>query len=95
MDIQRAIAAKLTIFTFEGTEMSLRWSAWCAITVRGLSPYVLKSHMYVPVVRTACMLHGLRRASSSQLATMRMLAGGSCTFVSIFSHNCLGLLSKR
>ena len=28
MDIQRAIASKLTNFTFEGTDMTLKWSAW-------------------------------------------------------------------
>ncbi|GMH41668.1 hypothetical protein BSKO_09578 [Bryopsis sp. KO-2023] len=33
LDIQRAIAARLTVFTFEGTEMQLKWSAWCAITM--------------------------------------------------------------
>ncbi|GAX77074.1 hypothetical protein CEUSTIGMA_g4520.t1 [Chlamydomonas eustigma] len=33
MDIQRAIASKLTAFTFEGTDMQLKWSAWCAITM--------------------------------------------------------------
>ncbi len=33
MDIQRAIAAKKTAFTFEGTDLQLKWSAWCAITM--------------------------------------------------------------
>lgn len=33
LDIQRAIAAKLRRFTFEGTEMQLKWSAWCSITM--------------------------------------------------------------
>ena len=33
MDIQRAIAAKLTVFNFEGTDLQLKWSAWCAITM--------------------------------------------------------------
>jgi dynein heavy chain len=33
LDIQRAIAAKLRRFVFEGTEMQLKWSAWCAITM--------------------------------------------------------------
>lgn len=33
LDIQRAIAARLTVFTFEGTEMQLKWSAWCSITM--------------------------------------------------------------
>ncbi len=33
LDIQRAIAAKLRRFTFEGTEMNLKWSAWCSITM--------------------------------------------------------------
>jgi dynein heavy chain len=28
MDIQRAISARLTAFTFEGTDMQLKWSAW-------------------------------------------------------------------
>ena len=33
LDIQRAVTAKLKRFTFEGTEMQLKWSAWCAITM--------------------------------------------------------------
>ena len=33
LDIQRAIAARLKRFVFEGTEMQLKWSAWCAITM--------------------------------------------------------------
>ena len=33
MDIQRAIAGRLTAFTFEGTDLQLKWSAWCAITM--------------------------------------------------------------
>ncbi|GIL64289.1 hypothetical protein Vafri_18269 [Volvox africanus] len=33
LDIQRAIAARLTVFTFEGTDLPLKWSAWCAITM--------------------------------------------------------------
>eukprot|EP00198_Chlamydomonas_reinhardtii_P010624 XP_001699961.1 dynein heavy chain 4 [Chlamydomonas reinhardtii] len=33
LDIQRAIAARLTMFTFEGSELPLKWSAWCAITM--------------------------------------------------------------
>ena len=33
LDIQRAVAAKLQRFVFEGTEMALRHSAWCAITM--------------------------------------------------------------
>ncbi|KAG2482389.1 hypothetical protein HYH03_018685 [Edaphochlamys debaryana] len=33
LDIQRAIHARLRRFTFEGTEMQLKWSAWCAITM--------------------------------------------------------------
>ncbi|PNH03664.1 Dynein heavy chain 7, axonemal [Tetrabaena socialis] len=33
LDIQRAIHARLRRFTFEGTEMQLRWSAWPAITM--------------------------------------------------------------
>ena len=33
LDIQRAVAAKLRQFVFEGTEMQLKWSAWCAITM--------------------------------------------------------------
>ena len=33
LDIQRAIGARLTRFTFEGTEMQLKWSAWVAITM--------------------------------------------------------------
>ncbi len=28
LDIQRAIHARLRRFTFEGTEMALKWSAW-------------------------------------------------------------------
>lgn len=33
LDIQRAVSAKLRRFTFEGTEMQLKWTAWCAITM--------------------------------------------------------------
>jgi len=33
MDIQRAIAARLSAFSFEGTDLQLKWSAWCAITM--------------------------------------------------------------
>ena len=33
MDIQRAIKARLTTFIFEGTEMNLKWTAWCSITM--------------------------------------------------------------
>ena len=33
LDIQRAVGAKLRRFTFEGTEMQLKWSAWCSITM--------------------------------------------------------------
>ncbi len=33
LDIQRAIHARLRRFTFEGTEMQLKWSAWCSITM--------------------------------------------------------------
>ncbi|KAG2436335.1 hypothetical protein HXX76_006644 [Chlamydomonas incerta] len=33
LDIQRAIHARVRRFTFEGTEMQLKWSAWCAITM--------------------------------------------------------------
>jgi dynein heavy chain, axonemal len=33
LDIQRAVMARLKRFTFEGTEMQLKWSAWCAITM--------------------------------------------------------------
>ena len=33
LDIQRAVAARLRQFVFEGTEMQLKWSAWCAITM--------------------------------------------------------------
>ncbi|KXZ49087.1 hypothetical protein GPECTOR_23g2 [Gonium pectorale] len=33
LDIQRAIHARMRRFTFEGTEMQLKWSAWCSITM--------------------------------------------------------------
>ncbi|GAX74205.1 hypothetical protein CEUSTIGMA_g1654.t1 [Chlamydomonas eustigma] len=33
LDIQRAVAARLKQFVFEGTEMQLKWSAWCSITM--------------------------------------------------------------
>ena len=33
LDIQRAIAARVTSFVFEGTEIGLKYSAWCAITM--------------------------------------------------------------
>ena len=33
LDIQRAVAQKLRRFVFEGTEMQLKWSAWCSITM--------------------------------------------------------------
>eukprot|EP00955_Chlamydomonas_euryale_P091813 364648-Chlamydomonas_euryale.AAC.10 len=33
LDIQRAIHTKLRSFTFEGTELTLKWSAWCSITM--------------------------------------------------------------
>lgn len=33
LDIQRAVAARLHRFVFEGTEMQLKWSAWSAITM--------------------------------------------------------------
>ena len=33
LDLQRAIAAKVETFVFEGTEMRLRGSAWCSITM--------------------------------------------------------------
>ncbi|CAG9466170.1 unnamed protein product [Pedinophyceae sp. YPF-701] len=33
LDIQRAIGARLTRFTFEGTELQLKWSAWASITM--------------------------------------------------------------
>jgi Hydrolytic ATP binding site of dynein motor region len=33
LDIQRAVSARLRRFTFEGTEMQLKWTAWCAITM--------------------------------------------------------------
>eukprot|EP00201_Polytomella_parva_P020499 CAMPEP_0175042260 /NCGR_PEP_ID=MMETSP0052_2-20121109/2450_1 /TAXON_ID=51329 ORGANISM="Polytomella parva, Strain SAG 63-3" /NCGR_SAMPLE_ID=MMETSP0052_2 /ASSEMBLY_ACC=CAM_ASM_000194 /LENGTH=3805 /DNA_ID=CAMNT_0016305023 /DNA_START=33 /DNA_END=11446 /DNA_ORIENTATION=+ len=33
LDVQRAVGARLTRFVFEGTEMQLKWSAWCAITM--------------------------------------------------------------
>eukprot|EP00955_Chlamydomonas_euryale_P033767 349632-Chlamydomonas_euryale.AAC.25 len=33
MDIQRAIAAQKSVFSFEGTDIQLKWSAWCAITM--------------------------------------------------------------
>ena len=33
LDVQRAITARARRFTFEGTEMALKWSAWCAITM--------------------------------------------------------------
>ena len=33
LDIQRAISAKLTTFVFEGTEIGLKYSAWCSITM--------------------------------------------------------------
>ncbi|KAK3272243.1 hypothetical protein CYMTET_19451 [Cymbomonas tetramitiformis] len=33
LDIQRAVAAKLKSFVFEGSELSLKWSAWCSITM--------------------------------------------------------------
>ena len=33
LDIQRAISARVKRFTFEGTEMALKLSAWCAITM--------------------------------------------------------------
>ena len=33
LDVQRAIAAKVANFTFEGTELALKRSAWCAITM--------------------------------------------------------------
>ncbi len=33
LDIQRAIAARMRRFTFEGTEMALKWSAWASITM--------------------------------------------------------------
>ncbi|GIL57271.1 hypothetical protein Vafri_12526 [Volvox africanus] len=33
LDIQRAIHARLRRFVFEGTEMQLKWSAWCSITM--------------------------------------------------------------
>ncbi len=33
LEIQRSIAARLTQFTFEGSELPLKWSAWCAITM--------------------------------------------------------------
>jgi dynein heavy chain len=33
LDIQRAISAKVTSFVFEGTEIGLKYSAWCSITM--------------------------------------------------------------
>ena len=33
LDIQRAIAARVTSFIFEGTEIGLKYSAWCSITM--------------------------------------------------------------
>ena len=33
LDIQRAIAAQVTSFVFEGTEIGLKYSAWCSITM--------------------------------------------------------------
>tara|TARA_B110000116_G_scaffold253867_1_gene250897 strand:- start:399 stop:839 length:441 start_codon:yes stop_codon:yes gene_type:complete len=33
LDIQRAIGAKVTSFVFEGTEIGLKYSAWCCITM--------------------------------------------------------------
>jgi dynein heavy chain len=33
LDIQRAIAARVTSFVFEGTEIGLKYSAWCSITM--------------------------------------------------------------
>ncbi|KAL6751111.1 dynein heavy chain 5 [Haematococcus lacustris] len=33
LDIQRAISARLRRFVFEGTDMQLKWSAWCSITM--------------------------------------------------------------
>lgn len=33
LDIQRAVGARLRRFTFEGTEMQLKWSAWSSITM--------------------------------------------------------------
>ena len=33
LDIQRAIGARVKSFVFEGTEISLKYSAWCAITM--------------------------------------------------------------
>ncbi|GFR46074.1 hypothetical protein Agub_g7539 [Astrephomene gubernaculifera] len=33
LEIQRAIASRLTVFSFEGTELPLKWSAWVAITM--------------------------------------------------------------
>ena len=33
LDIQRAIAARVAKFTFEGSELPLKRSAWCAITM--------------------------------------------------------------
>jgi len=33
LDIQRAITARVHEFHFEGTQLSLRWTAWCAITM--------------------------------------------------------------
>ena len=33
LDIQRAINARLREFVFEGTELRLKWTAWCAITM--------------------------------------------------------------
>jgi dynein heavy chain len=33
LDIQRAVGQRLRRFLFEGTEMQLKWSAWCSITM--------------------------------------------------------------
>jgi len=33
LDIQRAITARMTEFFFEGTQLRLKWTAWCAITM--------------------------------------------------------------
>ena len=33
LDIQRAIGARVKTFVFEGTEISLKYSAWCSITM--------------------------------------------------------------
>jgi dynein heavy chain len=59
LHIQRGIAARKRLFVFEGTEMQLRWSAWCAITMNP-GTYVYYSILTLLLVYAALALLSAR-----------------------------------